>query len=186
MKNIELIIPRRCCLVIIDPQERLMKAVEKPEKVVKNINILLRTFEVFDLPIVATTQYEKGLGPILPEVELPRKGLSKIDKTEFNCFFNTDFLRVMDGLSPAVDTLILAGVEAHICVFQTAVSAMNLSFTTWVATDAVSSRSKKNAKQAISLMQANSIFCCPTETVVYQVLKRAGTPQFKELLPHLK
>ena len=186
MNNIELITPRRCCLVVIDPQERLMKAVQKPERVIKNINILLRAFEVFDLPIVATTQYEKGLGPIVPEVELPEKGLSKIDKTEFNCFFNRDFLKVMDGLSPAVDTLILAGVEAHICVFQTAISAMNFGFTTWVATDAVSSRSKKNARQAITLMQANSIFCCPTETVSYQLLKKAGTPQFKALLPHLK
>ncbi len=186
MEKLQLINAKRSCMVVIDPQERLMKAVEKPEKVVKNINLLMKTAEVFDIPVIATTQYKKGLGPIVSEIELSAKRLFQIDKTEFNCFFNKDFISILNNLPPAIDTLILSGVEAHICVFQTAVAAMERNFSTWVASDAVSSRSKKNKKQALTLMTQNTIFCAPTETIVYQVLKKAGTEQFKSLLSHLK
>ena len=186
MKKIQIINPKRTCLVVIDPQERLMKAVEKPERVVKNTNLLIKTFETFGMPIIATTQYEKGLGPIVSDVVLPDENLFKVDKVEFNCFYNNEFKNILRGLPSAIDTLVLCGVEAHICVFQTAIAAVERDFYTWVATDAISSRYKKNKKQAVALMMANSIFCAPTETIVYQLLKRAGTPQFKAMLNYLK
>ncbi len=186
MKDLQLMYPRRTCIIVIDPQERLMKAVEKPERVVGNTNLLMRTAEIFDIPVIATTQYKKGLGPIVSEIELPQKGLYFADKTEFNCFYNKDFQNIVNKLPASVDTMVLTGVEAHICVFQTALSSLRAGYNTWVATDAVSSRKKRNAKQAISLMQASSIWCAPTETIVYQLLKKAGTDQFKAMLKHLK
>ncbi len=186
MKNLQLLYPRRTCMIVIDPQERLMKAVEKPERVVRNTNLLMKTAEIFDIPVIASTQYKKGLGPIVSEIELPQKRLFFVDKTEFNCFYNQDFLNIVHKLPASVDTLILTGVEAHICVFQTAISSLHAGYNTWVATDAVSAREKRNAKQAIRLMQTSSIWCAPTETIVYQLLKKAGTDQFKAMLNHLK
>ncbi len=186
MKNIQFIAPARTCMVVIDPQERLMRAVWKPERVVKNINILLKAAELLGIPVIVTTQYRKGLGPVVSDITLTGTGISEVDKTEFNCFDNREFASVAGSLPSAVDTLILAGVEAHICVFQTAVAALNLGYQPWIASDAISSRSMKNVEQAIMLMQANSILCGPTETIVYQLLKKAGTKEFKALLPYLK
>ncbi len=186
MEKPQLINAKRSCIVIIDPQERLMKAVYKPERVVKNTNLLMKTAELFDIPVIATTQYKKGLGPIVQEIGLPPKNLFQIDKTEFNCFFNKDFVSVLNRLPTVIDTLILSGVETHICIFQTALAAMGKNFHTWVASDAVSSISKKNSKQALTLMIQNAIFCAPTETIVYQILKMAGTEQFKSFLNYLK
>ncbi len=185
-KDLRLIHDKSACLVVIDPQERLMKAVQKPERVVKNINLLLKMAEIFEMPVIATTQYKKGLGPIVAEIKLPDSNVHSVDKTEFNCFYNQEFNSVISDLPAAIDTLILTGVEAHICVFQTAVASKERGFHTWVAVDATSSRSKKNRKLATSLMQNNSIYCAPTETILYQILKKAGTAQFKELLQYLK
>ncbi|NPA94550.1 MAG: isochorismatase family protein [Thermodesulfobacteria bacterium] len=186
MKHLGLIEGRRACIVLIDPQERLMAAVHRPERVIKNSNLLAKAAEVYSVPVIATTQYKKGLGPIVDDIKLPETGVHHVDKTEFNCFYNQEFQRVISQLPASMDTLILAGVETHICVFQTAVASVERGFNTWVAIDATSSRNKKNIKLARSLMNTNGIYCAPTETIIYQIIKKAGTPQFKALLEYLK
>lgn len=175
-------------LLIIDPQEKLMKAVEKPEKVASSISLLIRCANLLNIPIIATTQYKKGLGPIVQELEELLKGTpyKTIDKWEFNCFYNRDFKDVINELPACIDSLVITGVEAHICVFQTAVAAKENRFDTWVVTDAVSSRAKKNKKVAIKLMNANGIYCATTEMIIYQWLKQANTNQFKSMLEYLK
>ncbi len=184
--NLELIDASRSCVMVIDPQERLMKAVKAPDMVARNTCIILHCAEVLRMPVIASTQYKKGLGPIVKDISRLLANSWSFDKMEFNCFFNPQFKAHIEGLSAAVDTLILTGVEAHICVFQTAVAALAEGFRVWVATDAVSSRREENRSEALSLMQANGIFCASTETIVYQILKRADTPEFKAMLNYLK
>ncbi|RUM87499.1 MAG: isochorismatase [Thermodesulfatator sp.] len=176
----------RSCIMVIDPQVRLMKAVAMAETVVKNTCLLLNCARVLRVPVVASTQYKKGLGPIVDEISALLENAWTFDKMEFNCFSNQSFQKILGEIPGCVDTLILTGVEAHICVFQTAVAAMNNRFRVWVATDAISSRVQENQAAAISLMNVNGIFCASTETIVYQLLKRADTPEFKEMLKHLK
>ena len=184
--KLELLNASRSCVLVIDPQERLMKAVQAPDMVVRNTSILLNCADVMKMQVIASTQYKKGLGPIVEGISSLLENAWSFDKMEFNCFFNPEFKGYLERLPAAVDTLILTGVEAHICVFQTAVAAMNHGFRVWVAMDAVSSRREENKGAALSLMQASGIFCAGTETIVYQMLKRADTPQFKAMLTHLK
>ncbi len=177
---------RRCALLVIDPQERLMAAIHKAERVVKNTALLIRAAQELSMPILATTQYVKGLGPFVPELAELLEGVKTIDKMEFNSFLNPGFSEAIASLPASVDTLVLTGVEAHICIYQTAVGAMGHGFRCWIAEDAVSSRKKRNFKSAIALLGRKGADCGPSELILYQWLERAGTPVFKALLPYLK
>ncbi len=184
--DLNLIEASRACILVIDPQRRLMKAVVKPEQVIKNTSILLQCAKALNMPVIASTQYEKGLGPIVDDISHLLKGAFSFDKMEFNCFLNPLFGTILEQLSVAVDTLILSGVEAHICIFQTAVAAKDHGYKVWVASDAISSRLERNKLEALSLLQATGICCAGVETIVYQMLKRADTAQFKAMLKYLK
>ena len=184
--NLELIDAARSCIMVIDPQERLMKAVYEPEAVIRNTGILLRCAVTMKLPVIASTQYREGLGPIVEAIALLLEDSRSFDKMEFNCFLNPVFRGLLQKLPGAVDTLILTGVEAHICVYQTAVAALNNGYRVWVVSDAVSSRAEENKSGALALLQANGVFCAGTETIVYQMLKRADTAHFKAMLKYLK
>ncbi len=183
---LELLDAKTSCLLIIDPQERLMKAVEKPEKVVSNTILLAKCAKTLNIPIIATTQYKKGLGPILSEIETHLDTALSLDKVEFDCFSNQEFKNLIETLPVTIDKFVICGVEAHICVFQTAVSGMIKGFRPWVVTDAISSRKKSNKKAAIRLLNNFSIPCASTEMIIYQWLRRADTPEFKAMLPDLK
>lgn len=184
--NLELIDAAGSCILVIDPQERLMKAVHGPETVINNTRILLHCASALKVPVIASTQYRQGLGPIVEAIARLIEDSCTFDKIEFNCFLNPAFRGLLQKLPPAVNTLILTGVEAHICVYQTAVAALNNGYRVWVVSDSVSSRVEQNKFGALSLLQANGIFCAGTETIVYQMLKRADTAHFKAMLKFLK
>ena len=185
-ENYELLTPQRCCLMIVDPQERLMAAIYKAERVVRNASLLIHCAKTLAIPILATTQYKKGLGPFVPELEELLTTVPCIDKIEFNAFANPAVRNMMNSLPKTVDTILLAGAEAHICIFQTAMGALQAGYQPWVAADAISSRKKRNAKLALGRMQGLGMTVGPTEMAVYELLQKAGSPAFKAMLPHLK
>ena len=185
-KNFDLLIPERCCLMIVDPQERLMAAIYKAERVVRNTSLLIHCAKTLGIPILATTQYRKGLGSYVPELEELVADVPCIDKIEFNAFANPAVNKMIGSLPKSVDTVLLAGAEAHICIFQTAMGALKAGFQPWVVADAVSSREKRNATLALSRMQTLGMTVGPTEMAIYELLYKAGSPAFKAMLPHLK
>ncbi len=185
-ENHDMLTPQRCCLMIVDPQERLMAAVDKADRVVRNASLLFHCARTLAIPVLATTQYRKGLGPFVPELEKLLADVPTIDKTEFNGFANEAVREAVEALPGTVDTILLAGAEAHICIFQTAMGARAAGLHPWIAADAVSSRKKRNAKLALNRMQAMGMSVGPTEMAVYELLQQAGTPAFKAMLPHLK
>ena len=172
--------------MIVDPQERLMAAIYEAERVVSNTSLLIHCAKTLEIPIMATTQYKKGLGPYVPELEELVADVPCIDKIEFNAFANPDVNKTMNSLPKSIDTVLLAGAEAHICIFQTAMGAIKAGYQPWVAADAVSSREKRNAKRALSRMLALGMTVGPTEMAIYELLHKAGSPAFKAMLPHLK
>ena len=182
----DLLTPQRCCLMIVDPQERLMAAIYKAERVVRNTSLLIHCAQILEIPVLATTQYKKGLGPFVPELEELLSGVPCIDKIEFNGFANDAVSEMVNSLPETVDTILLAGAEAHICIFQTAMGARWAGYQPWIAADAVSSRKERNAKLAINRMQALGMTVGPTEMAVYELLQKAGSPAFKAMLPYLK
>jgi len=176
----------RSALFVVDPQERLMAAIYEADRVVRNTSLLVHCAKALGMPVMASTQYKKGLGPLVPELAGLLADDPSIDKVEFNAFACSGTARILERFPSRVDTLILAGAEAHICIYQTAVGAVAAGYRVWVAADAVSSRKKENAELALARMQALGIDVGPTEMAVYELLQRAGTGAFKAMLPHLK
>ena len=184
--NFGMLTPQRCCLMIVDPQEKLMAAIYKADRVIRNTALLIHCAKTLGIPILATTQYIKGLGPYVPELQELLADIRAIDKIEFNAFASPDVNKAANSLPKSVDTIILAGAEAHICIFQTAMGALKAGYQPWIAADAVSSREKRNAKLALSRMQATGMTIGSTEMAIYELLQKAGSPAFKAMLPHLK
>jgi nicotinamidase-related amidase len=185
-ENYDMLTPQRCCLMVVDPQERLMAAVYEAERVVRQTSLLIHCAKALEIPILATTQYKKGLGPFVPELDQLLSDVPCIDKTEFNGCANPAVRDMMNGLPKTLDTILLAGAEAHICIFQTAMGVMKAGYQPWIVADAVSSREKRNAELALSRMQSLGMTVGPAEMAVYELLYKAGSPAFKAMLPHLK
>ena len=184
--NTGLLTPQRSCLVLVDPQERLMAAIYEADRVISNSVLLIHCAKTLAIPILATTQYKKGLGSFVPELDELLTDVPCTDKVEFNGLANVSVNTMFNSLPKSVDTLLLAGAEAHICIFQTAMGALQAGYRPWIVADAVSSRDRRNAELALNRMQALGMAVGPTEMAVYELLHKAGSPAFKAMLPHLK
>ncbi len=176
----------QCCLYIVDPQERLMAHIHGADLVVKNISLMIRLAGVLHIPVIANTQYRKGIGPLVPELAELLQGVPCPDKSEFNGLANAAVRQMLDDLPPAVDTLLLCGVESHICIYQTALGALQAGYHVRVVADAVSSRSPDNDRYGKQRMREQGAVLAPAEMIIYELLHRAGTPEFKAMLPYLK
>jgi len=172
--------------LIIDPQEKLLPKVFEPQRVTDNIILLIRFAYIMDLPLIVTTQYAKGIGSIVERIREKLSEQSFLDKVEFGCFNNKAFTEHIGHLTGPKDTLVLAGIESHICVMQTALGAIEHDYTVHVASDAVSSRTEWNWKIGLERMKTAGAVISSTEMVIYEILKRSDCPQFKEILPDLR
>ena len=176
--------PADAVLVVVDMQERLLAAIHESGQVIANTRLLLRAAETLALPVVATTQYLKGLGPIQPDIVALAAGISPIDKMTFSCFGNEKVLEAL--ASTGRKTLLLCGVEAHICVLQTGLDALGAGYEVHLITDATGSRNAANAVLRHRRLGRSGAVLSSTEMAIYELLGAAGTPAFKALLPHFK
>jgi nicotinamidase-related amidase len=174
-----------CYLHIIDPQERLMSQIHKADRVTKTIVKMVHCAKILGLPIVGNTQYKKGLGPYVASIEELMDDISRPDKTEFNGFENSETKKIIKALPPAVDTAILVGVETHICIYQTASGLLEHEFKPWIVADGVSSRNEENHSLGLARLRDIGAAVGPAEMIIYELLGKAGTAQFKEILPHI-
>ena len=180
-----LVRPEHCCLHIIDPQQALMAHIHEADRVTANIVRLIECARILKMPILANTQYKKGLGSYVPALEEMMADTPRPDKTEFNALANMDTRTLVDKLPESVTTLILAGVETHICIYQTAMGALERGLTPWVVADAVSSRTRNNHELGLARLSAAGAIVGPAEMIIYELLGRAGTPEFKAMLPYV-
>jgi nicotinamidase-related amidase len=180
-----LITPDRCALIVIDIQEKLLPPIFEKERLLRNAQLLIRLAVILDIPIVSTTQYARGLGPTVPEVQ---SLLSKpsIDKTAFSCFGSDAFCSAVKSIPGQQNTVLLCGMESHICVAQTALSALREGYLVHVASDAVSSRTEWNWTIGLERMRSAGAIISSTEMMIYELLRGSGTEAFKEMLKHLK
>jgi nicotinamidase-related amidase len=162
-----------------------MAHIHEAERVVANISRMIHCARNLKMPILANTQYKKGLGPYVPELEAMMAGIPRPDKTEFNALANLETLALINRLPESVTTLILVGVETHICIYQTAMGALARGLTPWVVADAVSSRTKTNHELGLVRLAAAGAIVGPAEMIIYELLGRAGTAEFKAMLPHV-
>lgn len=176
----------QCVLLVVDIQEKLLPPIFEKERLVRNSQLLIRLAGILNIPAVATTQYAKGLGATVPEIASLLPEPVAIDKLEFSCFGSDAFCSQMKRLPGNRNTVLLCGMESHICVTQTALAALREGYLVHVASDAVSSRSEWNWKIGLERMRAAGAIISSTEMMIYELLRRSGGAAFKELLPHLK
>lgn len=166
-------------LAVIDVQEKLFAAMDQQEKMVKHIGLLIRTAQRLHLPIVVTEQYPEGLGPTIPALKEFLGEEEPFAKLAFSCWRAEPFWVRLTELGKK--TVILTGMEAHICVLQTALDLLQAGFSVHIPLDAVCSRRKENWKVALEQLQmAGAVITC-AETVAFELLREAGTEDFKAL-----
>ena len=179
-----LLVKENTGLLIIDVQEKLMEVMGQKKRVTDNIVKLLNLSRLYNLPVILTEQYPKWLGPTLPEVKEFLASYEPIDKLHFNCCDVDTFNARLE--SEGLKNIILTGVESHICVFQTCFSLLERGYSVHVPQDAVDSRTEENWRVGLELMKETGAMITSTEAVIYQILKKAGTKEFKEMLKIIK
>ncbi len=185
MEGNGLLVPEKCCLQVIDMQESLMAKIHGAEDVAETAALMVQCAKIMDVPVFANTQYKKGLGPYVASVGSLVSDLPQFDKVEFNALENDETAAFINDLPKTVSTMVLVGVETHICVYQTAMALLSKGFTVWVVSDGVSSRSELNHQWGLERLQKMGAVVGPAEMLIYELLGKAGTPAFKEVLPHI-
>jgi nicotinamidase-related amidase len=176
----------RCALIVVDIQEKLLPPIFEKSRLLKNSELLIRLAGILKLPALVTTQYAKGLGNTTPEIASLLPETHPIDKQMFSCFGSDAFCSTLKRLPGNRNTVLLCGMESHICVMQTALGALRDGYIVHVASDAVSSRTEWNWKIGLERMRAAGAIISSTEMILYELLRSSGSPAFKELLPYLK
>lgn len=174
-------------LLVIDIQERLGAAMDpaKLERVVRNTGILLQAAKTLGLPVFVTEQYPKGLGRTLPSLmELLPEGVAPVEKVAFSCGAVKELAR--DLYATKRRQVLVAGMETHVCVFQTVRDLAAGGYVPFVARDAVLSRTQENQDTGFELMRASGATMTSTEAIVFDLLGTAGTPEFKAISPLVK
>jgi nicotinamidase-related amidase len=175
--------PRSSLLLLVDVQERLLAAMpqERSDRLVAHARVLLEAARLLRVPVVATEQYPKGLGPTVPALAevLRERGVQPIDKMTFDACREPRVARAVAERSPRA--VVVMGVEAHVCVYQTARELVRSGRDAYVVADAVASRREENRALGLALAERAGALVAPTETIVFDWLERAGTDEFRAL-----
>src|ERR1700757_1195954 len=167
--------PEQCALVVIDIQEKLLPPIFQKEQLVRNSQLLIRAAGILKIPALVSTQYAKGLGGTVPEIASLLAGTEPVDKTLFSCFASDAFCSTLKRLPGRRNTVLLCGMESHICVTQTALGALREGYLVHVASDAVSSRTEWNWEIGLERMRAAGAVISSTEMIIYELLRGSGT-----------
>jgi nicotinamidase-related amidase len=176
----------QCALIVVDMQKKLLPPIWEKERLVRNVQLLIRLAGILKIPSIVTTQYAKGLGETVPDIAGLLPDTPSIDKLMFSCFGSDAFCSTLKRLPGQRTTVLLCGMETHICVMQTALGALREGYLVHVASDAVGSRTELNWRIGLERMRAAGAILSSAEMMLYELLRSSGAPAFKELLPYLK
>jgi nicotinamidase-related amidase len=175
--------PGACAVLLVDVQERLSAAMEPQamERLLKATLVLLDAAKALGVPVVASEQYPKGLGPTVAPIaaKLHERGVTPIDKVTFDA---CEEPRIAAALAQtSARAVVIAGVEAHVCVFQTARELAKKGIDVRVVADAVASRQTENRVVGLGVCERAGAVAMPMESVVFDWLRKAGTDDFRFL-----
>ncbi len=176
----------QCALIVVDMQEKLLPPIWEKERLVRNVQLLIRLAGILKIPALVSTQYAKGLGNTVPDIASMLPDSKAIDKLMFSCFGSDVFCSLLKRLPGQRTTVLLCGMETHICVMQTALGALRDGYLVHVAADAVSSRTELNWRIGLDRMRSAGAIVSSAEMMIYELLRSSGAPAFREMLPHLK
>lgn len=167
-------------LLIIDVQERLAPAMNDARRVIDGCSRLLKGAGILGIPAIITEQYPKGLGPSLFDIrDAAPETAVYFEKTNLSAVQEEGFLQRLTSFERK--QIIIAGIQEHICVLETAVELKENGFDVFVVTDACGCRFPENEQLALRRLQQEGIFLVGVEMVLFEWLGKAGTPEFKEI-----
>jgi nicotinamidase-related amidase len=169
-----------CALIVVDMQEPFLNAIHGRAALTANVVLLCRAARVLGVPILATLQYAARMGGTVTEVAEAIGADAAIDKMCFSCAGSQAFAAALTATGRR--QILLCGVETHICVSQTAHDLLHAGYQVHVAPDAVSSRTLEKHKLGMERIRDAGIHPCAAEASLYEWLREAGTPEFKEIL----
>lgn len=171
-------------LLVIDIQEQLAQAMQAAARTLKNAQLLLSAAQACQVPILLSEQYPEGLGATAPEIAAAAGDAPVIEKIHFSCMKDPVFNESFTHLNR--QQAVITGMEAHVCVLQTAASLIEMDYEVFVVSDATASRTIESELAAYARLSACGAQIVTTEMVVFEWLGKAGTPTFKSLLPLIK
>lgn len=174
-------------LLVIDMQERLLPVMAGAAEIERRAVIVIKAAKAMNLPVMASEQYPKGLGHTVPLIREEIGNAPVFEKLSFSCWRDEAFKEHLTGLHEGGrPQAIVAGIEAHVCVLQTAVDLAQAGFAVFAVADAMSSRAPSSAALAEDRMRQEGVKMVNTEMVVFELLGQAGTAQFRELSALIK
>ena len=180
----ELLDKNRSVLVLIDFQEKLFPNVHEYQSVLARIDLLLFATNLLHVPVLITEQYPKGLGGTIENIRKVIPQVHPLEKLSFSCLGASGFKEWLTSFRR--DQILLAGIETHICVAQTAMDLVSQGGNVFVVADATSSRRPLDAQIALHRLDRAGLTITTAEAVVFEWLRRAGTEEFKAIQPKLK
>ncbi len=168
-----------CCLVVVDVQGKLAQLMVDKEALFKNICILVQAAKILNLPILWCQQVPEALGPTIPEVAELLTGIEPINKASFSCCGQEQFNAQLNTLGK--EQVLLCGIETHVCIYQTAMDLMEGGLDVTIVGDAVSSRTAQNRHLALTRLAAEGAHVSSTEMALFELLRTAQHPQFREI-----
>lgn len=174
----------KSCLVVIDVQGKLSQLMHCRAELFKNIRILIKASKLLAVPVIWCQQCPKALGPTVPEIAELLAEVEPIDKTDFSCCGVEEFNKKLNSLNRS--QILLCGIEAHVCVYQTAIDLLEAGKQVNIIADAVSSRTAANKQIAIEKMRDKGVEIGSVEMVLFELLRTAEHPHFKAIAGLIK
>ncbi len=173
-----LIHPNSSCLLVIDIQEKLVPAVHDSDTLIKNTRWLTEVAKLMQVPVLTSEQYPQGLGRTVPELldVLPEEGF--MEKQYFSCMADASCSEMINRIRP--NQVIIAGMEAHVCVLQTAIQLKQQAREVYVVADCISSRNPEDKALALERMRHCGIHIVSREMVAFEWVQSSGSQEFKE------
>src|SRR4030043_102204 len=171
-------------LVVIDMQGKLAQSMYRKELLFENVGKIIKGAQVLGIPMLLTEQNPKGLGPTIPEIADLVPGVRRIPKLSFSCCGDELFSKELSAIQRC--QVLLSGIEAHVCLYQTTVDLVATGYEVHVVADAVSSRTAENRDIGLQKMKDAGASITSVETVLFELLRVAGGYRFKEILNIVK
>jgi nicotinamidase-related amidase len=173
-----------CCLVVVDVQGKLAELMHDKETLFKNIRILIQAVRILEIPILWCQQVPAALGPTVPQIAELLADFEPINKSSFSCCGCEEFNAKLKGLGRR--QILLCGIEAHVCIYQTAVDLIKADYEVSVIADAVSSRTAANKHISLDRLAEEGAKISSTEMAIFELLKSADHPKFKQIAKLVK
>lgn len=169
----------KTAFVLIDVQEKLSRVMHEKEELFANLQKLIKGMKLLDIPIVVTEQNPNGLGPTVPDIAPLLSDVKPVIKFSFSCCDEEQFIREVEKLNRK--QILLAGIETHVCVYQTAVDLLKAGYEVHAVVDGVSSRTPENKNLALDKMKSEGAKLTGVEIALFELLRTAKHPKFKEM-----